>query len=143
MSIIYKALQKTQRKREHENHSLFEPNDTVTHHSYWFDAILLVIIAILLTVVIIAYYPRMHFFAKAAPVIVKPQLSPQAVKEAAFKSQYHLNGIFVSDQNIIAMINNQYFHLGDIVGDMKIISITDKSVRLKNQDQVIELEVSI
>lgn len=52
-----------------------------------------------------------------------------------------LNGVFVSDQMRMAVINNQSYHVGDMVAEMKVIGIEHEGVKLKNDDGVMDLRV--
>jgi hypothetical protein len=139
VSIIYKALQKTQKNREKDTR--FSPEETAVIKTYWVDKALIATILALLTIVLYAYYPKLknlHLFAHSVKYAAQP-----AVNEVEFKNKFVLTGIFISDQTKIAMINNQYVHLGDIIGNMRVVYIGDNLVKLQNQNQLITLEAPI
>jgi hypothetical protein len=53
-----------------------------------------------------------------------------------------LNGVFISDQMKVAMINRQSYQVGDKIGDMKVVAIEHQSVKLKHGSEDLNLRVS-
>ena len=140
MSIIYDALQKTQKNRENkQSHSIgMSPK-----RSQWLDVILGVVIVSLLVFVVVGYYPR--WSAKKA-VVIQPKSVVAAIQpvvkrsvEIPYKGNLVLNGVFISDQEKLALINNQSLHVGDTVEGMKIVSVSQSSVKLRKEGQVFVL----
>lgn len=140
MSIIYKALEKTQRNLIHKRDNYRERP--------WLDMVLYAIIICLLLVVGFAYYPKIKkYFHK--PIVVQKTIvaAPVAVAiknavptEIAYQGKLILNGVFMSDQEKIALINNQPMHVGDSVEGKKIISIDLNKVKLQDQSNILILK---
>lgn len=53
-----------------------------------------------------------------------------------------LNGVFTTDGMKVAMINNESYQVGDKIGDIKVASIGQDSVKLKHQDSNIDLHMT-
>ncbi|MCX5693552.1 MAG: hypothetical protein NT014_00210 [Candidatus Omnitrophica bacterium] len=76
---------------------------------------------------------------------VKPPLPPiqpaqtQEEKKPAEKTPFILNGIFYSDNNGYALINNQIVRENDYVDGAKVSLITTDKVELDNAGQIITL----
>ena len=140
MSIIYRALQKTQKTREKTT------ADVLRMRPDWIIKGMGGLIVLLFGAVLYSYLSSMHFpILHAAPVVKTPAPVPvQVVSEDAFKTKYFLNGIFMSDKTKMAMINSQYFHIGDMIDGFRIYHICDKDVKLRNEhQQIITLEVPV
>ena len=52
-----------------------------------------------------------------------------------------LNGVFVSDDMKLAMVNNQPYHIGDKIAAMKLVSIDHDGIKLQNGDELLDLRV--
>jgi hypothetical protein len=144
VSIIYRALQKTQKAREKKITTPVQQKLILPSH--WLLTSLIAVSAVLVTVLCLTYAPalKQHLLTNAKPIKAAAAPAMQMViNEDKFKTQYVLNGIFLSDNSKIAMINNQYFHVGDALDGMRIVHICDKDVKLKNQNQTITLEIPV
>lgn len=139
MSIIYNALQKTQKNREKKHSSPSSHRGIV--RSDWISRFLMMVIAVLAVIAIIAYYPRVkeHLVAMAETNVHSEQMK----LEDAFRHKHTLNGVFVSDNNKVAMINGQYYHVGDEMEGMLLYHICDRDVRLRNDKLNITLEAPV
>lgn len=139
VSIIYKALQKTQKNRDRV--TTVSTAKRSPKLMLWIDLGLITAIGILLFVVLHAYYPQAkHYFSKKA---IKTPLVAPLINEVDYKNKHVLNGTFISDTTKIAMINNHYCHLGEIIDGMKLVSIDDNIVTLQNEKQVFILKVMV
>ncbi len=146
MSIIYDALQKTQRNRS-MSMSRDSYQDPAAHRMRWVDKGLLAAVILLSGFVIYAYGPPVikHFKQPAAakPVVAAEVAAPSAqlVTEAA-PANLVLNGVLMSDQNQTAVINNQFYHLGDVVGGMRIVAIELNNVKLQDGNKITMLKTN-
>lgn len=70
--------------------------------------------------------------AMQAALAPEPAVNPFPVAAASSQNRLMLNGVLISDEQKIALINNQPYHLGDMVDDMEIVSIELNTVTLKN-----------
>lgn len=166
MSIIYDALQKTQKNRNKSEKPLFLKKVKVS--PIWIDIGIMAIITILVVFALVAYTPRVtHYFktqktqtklpdviqkpaptAAVTPVIENPILLRQTETqeriafETAFKNKHILNGVFLSDQDKVALIDNHSFHIGDVVDDMMIVGINVNSIKLQNGKYTIIMQVA-
>jgi hypothetical protein len=61
------------------------------------------------------------------------------INQAEFKTKHTLNGVYLSTDEKIALINNQFFHLGDLVDGMKIVSIESNRIILRHADNALIL----
>lgn len=137
MSIIYSALQKTQQKRESDRVS-FTENKTSTNRFLFFLKIAFFIV--ISAVIIIAGYEDIKIWRthhKPIPIAKKP-FAPST----APLPNLTLNGVFLSNNEKIASINHRFFHLGDVVEDLKITDINLGRVELKNANRFIVLQVA-
>jgi hypothetical protein len=141
VSIIYKALQKTQKNRDRITTVSAVKKSTKNPH--WIDLGLITVIGILVFVILHAYYPQAsHYFTHKKNPVITPIAIP-LINEADYKNKHTLNGTFISDTTKIAMINNQYHHLGEGVDGMKIVGIDDNLVTLQNDKQIFVLKVMV
>lgn len=134
MSIIYQAQNKTS-----SNKGRFINSTTTSHAAKtfpWFDIALWLLIVVLLVYISMAYFPK---FKKhwVKPTVVSTIASPQIVRmnEAEYQSKHKLTGVFLSEQEKIALINNHYYHLGDTLDGMQIVRIELNRVLLRNNNQ--------
>ena len=132
MSIIYDALQKTQEQRQND-HKTSDTSDTVDINKKsfaWVKVISFVLFVSFILAGIFLFLPKKQVVPKKpANIVLAP--APNLI----------LNGIFVSENEKIAAINNQFFHQGDTVLGMKITAISPNSVALKNDKRIMVLQV--
>ena len=122
MSIIYDALQKTQQNLANRHNITTQKKSN--QRAQWLDICLILIIAFLFIAVAFAYYP-----------LLKKSLSsttPQPANTVATQGNYVLNGVFLSDQEKVALINNKPFHIGDTIDGLKVVAIELDSIQLKD-----------
>jgi type II secretory pathway component PulC len=141
VSIIYDALQKTQRHRSVNRDG---SQRQVSLKMKIIDKGLMLAIVLLSAVVLYAYHPFIlklfHRSAKVPLVAVVP--AAPALVYAAPPPNLVLNGVLMSDENQTALINNQFFHLGDVVNGMKIVSIELNNVRLQRENEIVVLRTA-
>lgn len=152
MSIIYNALQKIQQNRENDSAT---SNQEMMSRDDWIDVGIALIIAILLAVLMIAHYPQFNKNTLIKPTAIAfslpnsvPLTKPipkvrVALDVAEYKNQHRLNGVFISEEEKMAMINNHFFNLGDIVDGLKIVNIEFDRIKLKNEQGSLELRITI
>lgn len=135
MSIIYDALNKTQEIRQ---------NKTGQHKKSKFsrlkDNIKIIIFTILfisLLSIIIIYFN--HHYLHKHPLAITAN-HPSLVTYHAAKS-YQLDGVFLSDHHQVAIINHAYYHIGDKLDGMKVMSLSTNEVKLKDRDRVLTLSM--
>ena len=130
----------------------------------WFDVSIRVIIYSLTSIAIYGYYPRLtqlfeqQIFVKpshatviqnntsaskmAVPSVVQPMQPAIAPFDAlSFKTKHPLTGVFISNSETLAMINNQFFHIDEKIDNMKIIQITLEGVTLSNEKEYVFLKI--
>jgi type II secretory pathway component PulC len=140
VSIIYDALQKTQRNRA-AIRDLYQ--EKMSKRMQFLDVGLYVLIIGLIAAVLFAYLPRVykHYSVAKPPVQVEKVV---AVRKASptpveIKTNMVLNGVMLSDQNKIALINNQSYHLGEWVDGMQIVNIQLNQVKLQKDNEYVVL----
>jgi hypothetical protein len=150
VSIIYDALKKTQQNRVSytENLILQQPK----RKYFWLLPTALITGFVLFVVVSFYIYPRIKFntlpsdFAGASvnSIAAKTKVKTKTNIEATVSTsnKFVLNGVFLSDNVKIAMINNQSYAEGDTIDNMKVVSVEANQVRLQNSDQNILLKVA-
>ena len=128
MSIIYDALNKTQQIRELKN-----KKETQNFSLKWlmFSISLIFLFCILLLLFFLFRQPEM------TPVVVKKRDMPIAQKLPS--SSYVLSGVFISNNQQLAIINHRYYHVGDQIDGMNIIGMNINEVKLKDKDHVLIL----
>lgn len=133
MSIIYDALQKTQRQLNTKNQL-----KTIRPFHNWFDVILVSIILILLIVTLIAYFPifkKWMITDKKHPVIPTHTVTPRPSPGV----KLILNGIFISENDKVAQINNRLVSVGDAVEGNRVLEITSNKVKLVGKNGIFYL----
>lgn len=175
MSIIYDALQKTQRNLSNKRKANFL--HFTKYNFSIIDVLLVILIVLMLGIAVFCYYPmlkeRFHHQQTAiskpikqplrpslpkVPVMVQPNIAsimPVALKNTGrdpfqmvapshisatlpaanltkLNNKLVLNGVFISELEKIALINNQSYHVGEMVQGFKIISIDMDSVKLSD-----------
>ncbi len=162
MSIIYEALQKTHDERQ----TASLPQENMTRDD-WIDVGISLVIAFLLATLMVAHYPQFNtksdnnsigkktLINNAKPMeqtaaILKipddtipaaPQNIEKPVDAAAFQSKHTLNGVYVSEAEKVAMVNNRFFYIGDNIDGMKVTGIELDKIKLENQNGIVELRV--
>lgn len=142
MSIIYDALQKTQKNREVVSATIdASSKDQPDRRLKLALAFLLPLVAVLvLALIYFIYKSQSHPVSPAKMVATKINPLPVRVqKPLPNKANFVLNGTFISDQSKIAMINDQMFKIGDHVDGMEIVDIQYGKVKLKIDNMVLEL----
>ncbi|MHB1948155.1 MAG: hypothetical protein ACYCQI_08585 [Gammaproteobacteria bacterium] len=145
MSIIYDALQKTQRQLNNKNQF-----DYPKSRRNWFDIILRVAIVILLFLVTLTYYPKIksYFMQGKHQSLQVAQKNPPATTVAPTPrplpyqppKKLVLNGIFISDQESLALINDRLLKIGESVDGSKVVNITTKQVTMEAEGHLFVLE---
>jgi hypothetical protein len=134
VSIIYEALRKTQRNREFR--SMPTRERMAVRNLDWLDRGLVALILILLFIILWLYIPHMVRHHAPLPVantakMAVPQSVPAEEMAVEIKSgNLVLNGVLLSDNEKMALINNKTYHVGDNVEGRKVVSIEFDSVRL-------------
>lgn len=185
MSIIYDALQKTQRNREYLKISTHVPQVRRRHHHWRFMILGLFIMGIStfsgamvsiclrssgITALQLHHVHRSVVNSQIQPMVAQPSqerpvapmtpaesdaspaavlvnhqqspvLLPTIVESQEQRTKWTLNGVLISGTEKIALINNQPYHLGDIIDGMKIVEIEMNTVKLQNGQHLVELHV--
>ncbi|MDR3491690.1 MAG: hypothetical protein P4M12_06555 [Gammaproteobacteria bacterium] len=158
MSIIYDALQKTQKKRAPvmaaekpvEKIIVSTPEkDTVSvhdNHFEWIDILLFITITCLVfAIIFLAQHKYKNYVnqkkIEQALLMKTKQNEFQIQLRNIYKKSHVLNGVFISSGDQVALINNKSFHLGDNVDGMKLVSLELNKVKLQNADSVLVLNV--
>ena len=131
MSIIYEALKKTQKHIEQNKVTLANTKVILPAKKRWWavGGLSTTFIALCL----VSYYLPGKPVADTRPLIVA---------EAPI-GKMQLTGVFVSDAEKIAVINDRMVHEGDMVGTMRVIRIDIESVALQRGHKVIELRRAV
>ena len=127
MSIIYQAHKKSGASNNTKM-GLRSPRSFI-----WFDIGLWLLIAVLLMYTSIAYFPKVKkHLAKPVP---HPAIILNLINEADYLNKHKLTGVFLSNQENVALINNHYYHLGDVIDGMKVAHIDLNNVTLTSDHQ--------
>jgi len=147
MSIIYDALKKVEKIR------LAEPqvkvnagtNKPKLKFKIYLTYALALILGLWVTDGIFVFFTRPPV-AKQAPkeniynyAPVSPAVSQAAAAISSVKPTFNLNGIFFSEDEGFALINNQIVKVGDDVDGAKVSQISVNEVELDLQGSVIKL----
>jgi hypothetical protein len=150
MSIIYEALQKTQKKRR----AIMEAprvavvtkkpklKTRVSNKIALIDVMIgftIIVLILFISLSLTNKYRKNHQFKIARAAILKDQSNIKSMA-ANFKLNHKLNGVFISDKNSFALINNKSFHLGDMIDGMKIVDLNINYVKLENTQQQVILK---
>jgi hypothetical protein len=169
VSIIYDALQKTQRARTENREFLPEKNNFHLLNRI-INVVVKIAVVVLAVMIAYIYLPMIsrHFSLKqththvaaatTAPVIVERaapveavaanQQSTETVASAetvaaagttAAPGGLSLTGVMLAGQNSVAIINNHSYQLGDMINGMKVIGIEINKVQLLNGQQIVVL----
>lgn len=133
MSIIYDALQKAQKKRENQTLRL-QPK--IQSSRNWRRILMLSFACITVVIFVSIVISQIDFHqipkSKSIPV-TKPEK----------KMKLLLNGVLLSNETNIAMINNKPFSVGDKIDEMTIISIDQEKVVLKNDERELSIKIGV
>lgn len=148
MSIIYEALNKVQKTRTQSlpTEESLKEKDFNSHakleRSLWMKPSILALMVVLIG--FLTYAIVSHF--KKNPIVIskvaamsdnKPESKPES------NAALELNGVFTSDANKMAMINNQLLSVGSSINDMKIVEIDQNSVTLKSATRTVVLRTKV
>lgn len=158
MNMAYEALQEAQPEGS-EQAVLSQDNMTGDD---WIDVGISLVITFLLAALIIMHYPQFNnksqhhsmannnFLKKVNSIPQETIQSLQASNSQAlthetddYKLKHVLNGVFVSDQEKVAMVNNRFFNIGDSIDGMQVVNIEPDKITLKNTNGIIELKVVV
>lgn len=135
MSIIYDALQKTQHNRAEIRDSY---QDKMSNRIDMLDKGIFITIVVLIVMVAFTYFPRVvkHYSGHATHqtvAVIKP------IKKAPVQVSLNLvlNGVLLAgrDADSVAIIDNQTYHIGDLVRGMKVVSIESNGVKLQRGNE--------
>ncbi len=73
------------------------------------------------------------------PPVTNTAPMPPINFDMGYNNNFTLNGVMLSNLDKIAMINNQAYHLGDIVNGMKVVNIDANSVTLQDGQRTVIL----
>lgn len=155
MSIIYDALKKVERSQNLNPEIKINKADKARHKIYLIYALVVVLgffAANLLWGFLIKPLPEKVNVASGdavkiakaqeiKPVAPTPAPSPAAATPET-KPELTLNGIFFSEDEGYALINNQIVKQGDTVDGAKVVRIDVAEVELESQGSVIKLSCS-
>ncbi len=153
MSIINEALKKTEQYIHTNTTDKIQPQKTKLSAKLFFVYALILIGGLFLSHIIfkllgqkvVRTQPQKEVTAIAqtqqsilpTPLPVKP--APLIEEQKKPEVNFILNGIFFSDNDGYALVNNQIIRENDSVDGAKVIKITSNSVQLDNQGTVITL----
>lgn len=63
-----------------------------------------------------------------------------AVAQKNAKTKIAFEGVFLSDNAKIALINKQSLHVGDVIDGMRVVAINQDTVDLQNENGTVELK---
>jgi hypothetical protein len=159
VSIIYEALKKTQLNRETKRNVSRPRRRTMPFMQdwEWIDVGLAALIGILLIACVSLYV--VHFAHRSShsgnnhsaatssrststTASMIEQTASTSSDDAPDEKDLVLNGVLLSDEEKLALINNKTFHVGDMVEGMRIVSIDFNSVKLANGKQLMTLRTA-
>lgn len=138
MSIIYNALKKTQENLQAQQNI---PPSKFKTRLPWIDILIVLFIVFLLIKAGGFYYPKMKSLLSSSTINANQTKNTVPPKENQVK--LILNGVFISEQEKVALINNQPMHIGDTVQGLKVIAIEPDKVKLKSDTDIIVLPVNL
>ena len=140
MSIIYDALQKTQKKLENKTDVQAEsvPKKNVRQRLIRIEIKSFLMAAFISILFFIIFIRSITY----TPHHATPKMSVTSAKKIAVsRNPLVLNGVFLSTQEKMAFINHQAFHLGDTVEGMRLVKIDLEKVTLKKGAETFELQL--
>ncbi len=148
--MIYEALQKTQ--GEGETHVMLSTAEDVMTQDDWIDVSISLVIAFLLATLIVVHYPQFNTHSESISMkknITTANLSAKSVvattgpAQIKFQTGHMLNGVFVSGDEKVAMVDNRFFSIGDMIEDKMIVNIQPDHIKLKNNNGLFELRLAV
>ena len=138
MSIIYNALQKTQQNRLKKFETQTStPSKMPVRYLVWAGAGILIVSVLAITIALFSHHPKPPpVVAPKVVVVAKPVFNPEI-----YKNKHIVNGVYLSDQEKIALINNKFIHPGDMLDGMKVVSIESNRVIVRSADNALILPV--
>lgn len=145
MSIIYDALKKVEQSREvptKANSGVEKPKPRLKIYLAYTLALFL---GIWITNGVFALFSKPGVVNQASKediynyAPVSPDISKVASSIPLTKADFALNGIFFSEDEGFALINNQIVKEGDVVNGAKVLRISVNAVELDSQGSVIKL----
>ncbi len=148
MSIIYEALKKSQKTRAAKKSM---PNISMPKISRLRLPKLsrkeMILIALIFSAFFITYFmiktqtpPGANAMFSVNQLVIKP--SPVVIQQAAM-TRLKLEGVFLSENERLAMINHRTYHEGDNVNGMKIVSIAFDRVTLQSKARSMVLRSNV
>jgi len=137
LSIIHDALQKTQEKQTEINKNIFYKPKHLSSKFKWFLFSLMSFIAV--GYMIYFFIAQYHHNKTLA-------LNNQIQKNHLQKTHIpplHLDGIFISNNVKLAMINNKFYRVGDDVNGLHVTQIEFEGVELEKSGNVIHLKHTV
>ncbi|MBV9576116.1 MAG: hypothetical protein JO149_05800 [Gammaproteobacteria bacterium] len=143
MSIIYDALQKTQHNRTTQSSEPLPKTPAAKMIAKQWPKKRISVLMILFALSLLFL-----FFSNKSPSTSPSQttlaLNTKAVHNLPRKNIHlTLNGVFLSDQLKVAMINNQTYKVGDKINNFKVMSIQANRVQLQSANQKITLRTYV
>jgi hypothetical protein len=135
VSIIYDALNKTQEIRQNKTGQNKKPKFSRLKENIKIIIFTILFISILSTIII---YFNHHYLHKH-PIAITANRPTLTTYHAA--KSYQLDGVFLSDHHQVAIINHAYYHIGDKLDGMKVVSLSANEVKLKDHDKVLTLSM--
>jgi hypothetical protein len=68
-------------------------------------------------------------------------LSPAPKKETAPTEQIEVSGIMTMENKKMALINNEIYEIGDVVGGMTLMTITEDAVQMLKEGRLVSYKV--
>ena len=134
MSIIYDALKKSQHARANKSQIAVAQRPRLTRKNV---IITLLILTSLFVVAATITITNQH--AKNAALSQKKVVPVKPIVAIAQAPRLMLEGVFLSENEKLAMINHHTYHEGDNVHGMQIVNIAFDQVTLKNNNRLIKL----
>ena len=144
MSIIYDALKKTQQARKGSSNSTANTAPSkfvkatkarIMRLKFKKPLLILGVVSVLMLLLVTAIQYVQLNRARSTP----PAPKKVVIDASQYKMKHVLNGVFISENETVAMINKSLFHRGDTIDGMTIASIDTEGVQMKHEDQVVFL----
>ena len=146
MSIIHEALKKVQDKISppvnHTHQSPVTPKHIMNNPRQLIRTLALITLPIITIVSILFFYrqmqpvipdviniklPLVHQSNKNSNTTAKTALRSSSIKN---NNEHQLQGIFIQNDNYIALIDDHMLQVGDTLEDLKVVTIDDTTVNL-------------
>lgn len=137
MSIIYDALQKTQRKRMNTDES--NPRKRTMSYSTY-----IIIINILLIICLLAFAKIYNTIWDSKAKLLSAQTQLKDEQAATLKKdKFILSGMFISKEEKFVVINNKSLHEGDQIDGVEIVKISPSKVILSKNEEFFTLKSNL